>query len=69
MALALAAALSRTGADAAQPLAGARALSSLPRYPAAVGSPLGPGKVRSSRLPAPLSWPVAASLQIGVEWL
>ncbi|XP_062179863.1 succinate dehydrogenase subunit 4, mitochondrial-like [Phragmites australis] len=43
--LALGAALSRAGADAAPPLAGARALSSLPRYPApsspAAGSPLG----------------------------
>lgn len=53
-ALALAAALSRAGADAAPPLAGARALSSLPRYPAAAGFPLGLGKVRSSRLPARL---------------
>ncbi|GJN14200.1 hypothetical protein PR202_gb00992 [Eleusine coracana subsp. coracana] len=44
-ALALAAALSRAGADAAQPLAGARALSSIPRYSAAAGSPLGLGKV------------------------
>ncbi|KAK3138960.1 hypothetical protein QOZ80_5AG0375770 [Eleusine coracana subsp. coracana] len=44
-ALALAAALSRAGADAAQPLDGARALSSIPRYSAAAGSPLGLGKV------------------------
>ncbi|TVU19107.1 hypothetical protein EJB05_35240 [Eragrostis curvula] len=44
-ALALAAALSRAGAETAPPLAGARALSSLPRYPAAAGSPVGLGKI------------------------
>ncbi|KAF0908722.1 hypothetical protein E2562_028158 [Oryza meyeriana var. granulata] len=38
----LAFALSRAGAYAAQPLAGARALSSLPRYPAAAAAPSQP---------------------------
>ena len=45
-ALNLAAALTRAAADVASPIAGARALSSLPRYPSAP-SPHGLGKVRS----------------------
>jgi hypothetical protein len=55
-ALALAATLSRAGADAAPPLAGARALSSVPRYLTFSRAPIGLGKVRSSRLPAACMW-------------
>jgi hypothetical protein len=49
-ALPLAAALTRAAADAAPPLAGTRALSSLSRYTGAP-SPHGLGKVRSSPRP------------------